>query len=348
MGCHKVTQEERIVPPDKFDVVCAKCHAAQIPKKDLVLVRLPELDVNRIDPKKVREACHIPKDPSEGGAEDEEFVSISTETVSLVSAYLLNVPEDDPEVYSKNLQELILAMVEKSTAPLAELIDRHSPVPVAEKMLAGLNPEVIKRTACAWGLNVEYEPPAQASFGGWHADLLEIRYTPVGHKDPVAKSWVDFALTIAPHEKDSEKSERALALRDQMLSPKEGVGGCIKCHAVTAEKTKEGKEFLTVHWGYLGPRNRPYSKYSHKNHLDILGKGDTCMNCHLLNKDADYLSSFDAFAPGHFVSNFSSIERSTCLECHTEGKVKQNCQLCHVYHFKPGFKKDMLLAKHPS
>ena len=344
MDCHSVA-ENKIVNPGKFEVVCAKCHAFQIPLKDLVLVRLPELDKNRINRQAVLDTCGMPEERNSSSKKaEDEFISVSTETPSLVSAYLLNVPENEPEVYSQHLQDLIWKLAYKNTAPLATLIDNHSPVPIAEKMLMGLNPEVIKRAACAWALNVEYEPPAEASFGGWHADLLEIRYTPVGHKDTVAKSWIEFALAVAASEVNAEKSKRAIAMRDQMLSSKEGVGGCIKCHAVTAERSKEGRETLKIDWGYKGARNTPYVHFSHKSHLDILGKGNTCKNCHILNKNADYISSFDTFDRKKFVSNFFSINRKTCVECHAEGQVKQDCQLCHSYHLQPGFKKEMLLA----
>ncbi len=160
MVCHKVTQEEQIVSPDKFEGVCASCHEFQIPRKELVLMRLPELDRNRIDVEELKEACRLPRTRGEKiEEEDDEFVSISTESPSLISAYLLNVPEDDPESYSESLQDLILNLAVESTMPIADLINEHSPVPVAEKMLAGLNPEVLKRAACAWGLNVEYDPP---------------------------------------------------------------------------------------------------------------------------------------------------------------------------------------------
>ncbi len=345
MGCHQIMQDQ-IVNPDKYEVVCAKCHDFQIPRKELVLVRLPELDRDRIDRSTVRSACGIPdEDSANNKKEDEDFISISTESPSLVSAYLLNVPENEPEIYSQHLQELILNLAEESTAPLAQLLNDHSPVPIADKMLMGLNPEVLKRAACAWGLNVEYERPAEASFGGWHADLLEVRYTPTGHKDPVAKSWIEFALAVAASETDAEKLKHAIAMRDQMLSSKEGVGGCIKCHAVTQASSEKAEKILSIDWGYKGARNTPYVHYSHKNHLDLLGKGNTCKNCHLINKKADYLSSFDSFDSKKFVSNFYSINRETCVECHAEGQVNQECQLCHSYHFEPGFKKQMLLAE---
>ena len=232
VGCHNLTNEQDM-DTGKFEVICAKCHESQILTKDLVLLRLPELDKNRIDHKAIMKACDIQKGDKRASNEDEEFLSISTDTPSLTTAYLLNIPEDDPERYSQKLQDLIMSLAEESTLPIAKLLDAHSPMPISEKMLAGLNPEVIKRAACAWGLNLEYDPPVKASFGGWYADLLEVRYTPVNHKDPVALSWIKFALDVPSSETDDMKRARAIALSDQMLSPKEGVGGCMKCHTMS-------------------------------------------------------------------------------------------------------------------
>jgi hypothetical protein len=351
-GCHKMMNEQDM-DSGKFEVICAKCHESQILSKDLVLLRLPELDKNRINRKTIMKACGI---KSKGARkEEEEFLSISTDTPSLTTAYLLNIPEDDPKGYSQKLQDLILSLAQESTMPIAKLIDARSPMPIAEKMLAGLNPEVIKRAACAWGLNLEYDPPAQASFGGWHADLLEVRYTPVNHKDPVALSWIKFALDVPASETDDMKRTRAIAMRDQMLSSKVGVGGCMKCHTIDASSSEDKEETYSIHWGYRGYKSQPYSQYSHKSHMDVVGTGDTCKSCHVLNKDSTHgsLSSGSGSDKINFNkpdskpigSNFNSINRNTCTTCHTKGKVRQDCQLCHLYHLKPGYRENLLLTE---
>ncbi len=349
-GCHQLTKEETM-GSGKFEVICAECHKPQIISKDLVLIRLPELDKNRIDRKTILKACGIQSKDKGVSKEDEEFLSISTDTPSLTTAYLLNIQEDDPEGYSQKLQDLILSMAQDSVMPIAKLINSHSPTPIADKMLAGLNPEVIKRAACAWGLNLEYDPPAKASFGGWHADLLEVRYTPVDHEDPVALSWIKFALSVVPSgEPDEMKRKRAIAMRDQMLSIKKGVGGCAKCHVVNETVLEGGNKVPYIHWGYKESKSLSYSRYSHTSHLDVQGKGSTCETCHVLNKDAknkpalDKPGSKDKPAPLAFTSNFHAMTRQTCMECHTQGKVRQDCQLCHLYHLEPGFRGKMLLA----
>jgi hypothetical protein len=344
MGCHTLVNEQNF-QAGKFEVICAGCHQSQILKKDLVLIRLPELDKNRIDQKTIREACGIPNEPREPQTAGEEFLSISTDTPTLTTSYLLNIPEDDPEGYSKKLQDLILALAQESTSPIANLIDEHSPGPIAKQMLAGLNPEVIKRAACAWGLNAEYDPPAKASFGGWHADLLEVRYTPIDHKDPVAMSWIEFALAVPSGETDAMKKKRAIAMRDQMLSSKDGVGGCAKCHVIDATSSGNIDSALTVHWGYRESKHLPYLKFSHKSHLDVLGKGQACETCHTLSASSPSDTSTNASAPENIAKNFNSISRNTCRNCHAKGKVREDCQLCHLYHLEPGFKEKILLAR---
>ena len=341
MGCHQVTLSDREVRPQAFEMICVECHGSQIKKKELVLLRLPEFMQNYIDGDSLIQACNAPaQDKTE-----EEFLSVSTEIPALVSSFLLNVPEDDPETYEKPMQELIMAMAEESILPVEDLLNSQTENPLADKLLLGMNPEVLKRAACSWGLNLEYEPPAEAKFGGWYADMLEVRYKPIGHRDPVAKSWVEFALAVSTAQEDEDKATRALAMRDEIISAKEGVGGCVKCHAINETITKEGKKELEVEWNYKNVNNRPHSQYSHSSHIEIMGNNNSCSNCHILNSKADYMASFKSFDGTEWSSNFESIEKKTCMQCHVKSKINQDCQTCHVYHLNPRFKKKMFTVK---
>ena len=341
MGCHQVTLSDREVRPQAFEMICVECHGSQIKKKELVLLRLPEFMQNYIDGDSLIQACNAPaQDKTE-----EEFLSVSTEIPALVSSFLLNVPEDDPETYEKPMQELIMAMAEESILPVEDLLNSQTENPLADKLLLGMNPEVLKRAACSWGLNLEYEPPAEAKFGGWYADMLEVRYKPIGHRDPVAKSWVEFALAVSTAQEDEDKATRAIAMRDEVISDKEGVGGCVKCHAINETITKEGKKELEVEWKYKNVNNRPHSQYSHSSHIEIMGNNNSCSNCHILNSKADYMASFKSFDGTEWSSNFESIEKKTCMQCHVKSKINQDCQTCHVYHLNPRFKKKMFTVK---
>jgi hypothetical protein len=343
VGCHTITLSDREIRPEGYEVICAACHDSQITNKELILLRLPELVQDLIDQKSLVQACNFPESQAKM---DDEFLSISTEQPALVSAFLLNIPEDDPETYDQPLQDLISAMTEESSAPFADLIDGQTETAMSGRLLAGLNPEVLKRAACSWGLNLEYEPPAEARFGGWYADMLEIRYKPSGHSDPVAKGWVEFALAVSEKPVEDDKATRAVAMREQILSAKEGVGGCMKCHAVTEVKNAKGDSQLKVDWKYgKGDENRPFVRYSHNDHVEILGTKRSCTNCHILDKEADYLATFKEYDPSKWVSNFESIRKKTCMQCHSEDQINLECQKCHLYHFKPSFKKDMLTVK---
>lgn len=342
IGCHMITLEDREVRPSSYEIVCAACHDSQIKKKELILLRLPELVQNRIDRDSLVQACNFP----EGNVkEEEEFLSVSTEQPALVSAFLLNIPEDDPEIYDQPIQDLVLAMAEESSVPFAELIDSQTETPMSENLLMGLNPEVLKRAACSWGLNREYESPAEVRFGGWYTDMLEIRYKPSGHADPVVKSWLEFALAVSLNQKEEDKAARAIAMRDQILSAKDGVGGCIKCHAVSEVKNSKVGSHLAVAWKYESKSDSPYVLYKHENHIEILGTKGACSNCHILNKEVDYMASFKEYDPVNWVSNFEFISKKTCMQCHSESQIDLECQKCHLYHFKPSFKKDMLVVK---
>ncbi|MBC8284491.1 MAG: hypothetical protein H8E32_11810 [Nitrospinae bacterium] len=339
--CHTVTFSDREVRPQAFESICVDCHGSQIKKKDLVLLRLPEFMQNLIDQDALAQACNSLMEEKT----DDEFLSVSTEMPALVSTFLLNVPEDAPETYEQPLQDLIMAMAEESLLPIEDLLNSQTEKPMADRLLTGMSPEVLKRAACSWGLNLEYEPPAEAKFGGWYADMLEVRYKPTGHHDPVAKGWVEFALAVSTIQEDEEKTARAIAMRDQVISAKEGVGGCVKCHAVSETSTVDGKKKLEIEWNYKKGNNRPHSQYSHSSHIEIMGNKSSCSNCHILDDQAEYMASFKGFDATKWSSNFASIKRKSCVQCHTESQINQDCQSCHIYHLNPGFKKKMISAK---
>jgi len=72
-----------------------------------------------------------------------------------------------------------------------------------------------------------------------------------------------------------------------------------------------------------------------------LGPGATCTNCHALDREADYALSFKTWKAQKFASNFKPIGVKTCATCHSTEKVRENCQVCHVYHLGHAFKERM-------
>lgn len=368
-SCHTVDTAARAVAPASFDKTCAACHSDTIRERELVVLRLPEFEENLIDRDAVVEACGptleswellqenmaAMEEAIEYGdeveleeAEVEEYEAISLEEGDPISAYLMGMTADDMESYSEPMQEFIMRLVEEGPAPLAELVDAHADASVSPMMLSGLNTELVKRVACAWASNLEYEAPVDNTLGGWHAEALELRYAPVGHADSVAQAWIGFALATNANEGD-DNADNVEALHEVILDRKEGVGACTKCHAISENEdgTKQAE------WGYRPSQARPYTTYSHGAHITLLNPEGVnlmdpengCRTCHKLNEDASYQAAFDQSDPHHFQSNFFPIEQGTCAQCHSEGQVQQDCQLCHVYHADPGFDLRMVENK---
>ena len=93
------------------------------------------------------------------------------------------------------------------------------------------------------------------------------------------------------------------------------------------------------------PIYNPYVRYRHEDHIEILGTKSSCENCHIINKEVDYMATFKEYDPNNWASNFESIRKKTCMQCHSETQINLECQRCHMYHLKPSFKKDMLTVK---
>ncbi len=334
--CHRMEVADRVVASLGFESACAKCHADQIPKRNLVILRLPEFEETNFDREAVIEACG----PNPDFEEEEEYESISSDEISVIAAYMMGKPRDDAGEYGEAFQELVMGMAEDGTGPLVDIIEGSGAAVDPAVLLAGLNPEVTKRMACAWAANLEYELPAEPSFGGWYGDLLELVYQPSGHADPVLRGWLEFAAAAAGA--DEEMLARAEEMRAQLLSPKTGPGACIKCHAMTRD-VADGPP--RIEWRYHKDRIRSSQSYSHRNHLDLVDprgakladSGQGCTVCHKLDLEADFEGGYKDFNPQTYSSNFGSIKKETCVRCHSQGRVRQDCQLCHVYHTEPAF-----------
>lgn len=360
-ACHDVTTATNAVLPLSAAETCDSCHANQITQRDIVVFRLPELEASELDADAVREACGptladferleermAAMETGESMPDEEpaeEFESVSLDEMAPLASFLLDVEPDDMETYGQPVQDLVMAMAEEGAAPLAAVIEDRLGAP-AGVLLAGLSPELVKRVACAWAANVEYEPPADPDQGGWFGDYLELKYRPMAHVDPVIQGWINAALA-APAD-----DERAEGLREALLDPKEGPGACMKCHAVhDADAGTDGPP-LMVEWAFHAEDARPYHHYSHRSHLSLVQAGEAamatttagCQVCHSLDAEADFAASFDDTDPTTFASNFEGIRIETCADCHAERAVRADCRLCHRYHLEATFKPDMMGA----
>ena len=357
-GCHLVDKAERSVAISGFDEGCGACHGDQMESRELVMLRVPEFEENLFEYDDILEVCGPTMEQfevlqeqlelySEGEEpeidEEEEYESVG-EDVNEFLAYLLDVDVDDTEDYSEPVTTLIGELTSDGLDPLLDRISDVDNDNQGTTMLSGLSPELIKRVACAWAANIEYEPPAEPLASGWYGEYTEIRYRPLGHGDKTVQSWLEFAIASVS-EADEDRLDLALEFRDIVLDPKSGPGLCIKCHVVSAvdgDEISSDQSGLSIAWNYSPPRERAWSKYNHGPHLDILGKDVGCQNCHVLNNESSFSDSVAGYDQHPYESNFSNIKVETCAACHSPRQVKDDCLVCHEYHFEPGFKEQML------
>ena len=189
----------------------------------------------------------------------------------------------------------------------------------------------------------EVRPSEDRAYGGgWYRDNYEIYYRPTDHADRFLKAWLDFSAGV-------DQSASIFGL----LSADNAPGGCIACHSIddtdhgdTQINTQNTQSKISVNWRGHTPRahQRSFTQFSHVSHINLVGNmpnsDQGCITCHNLNKQADYLSSFDDYDASTFKSNFNNIDNAVCADCHTEDKTQQNCLTCHNYHvgdFPPNY-----------
>ena len=276
---------------------------------------------------------------------------MSENKLSRVNAYLLGVPYDNMDEYSKSMQDFVVRLADEGSAPVAEMIDERAGAPLSGMLLSGLSPELVTRIACAWANNYEFVPRIEHELGGWHADEdgLSLRYAPAGHGDGVAKSWINFAL-FSMTEEDDDYANYAESMRQTLLFnpiPGKRFGACTKCHAIL----DDGGE-LIIEWRYRRSEARRYTNYSHNVHFTIFNPEGVsvmdpdrgCRTCHKINDEATYGEAFEQSDSHNFQSNFFPVSLDTCARCHDDEQAPQNCQLCHVYHLEPSV--DLRIDRH--
>lgn len=266
--------------------------------------------------------------------EDEEYEPASSETLAPIAAAILGIDGEEHDEYKEPVADLVNALLGEGVSALTEVIEKAGGNP--DLMLHGLSSELASTAAAAWAGNREYEPLTDSAKKGWSASEFSLIYRAPAHADPVMKAWLTFA---AAKGNDS--------MRAELLSRTEGAGACAKCHSVSQIGTStdgqgETTAQMKVEWPPFEHAPRPFVKYLHKPHINLLGPGSWCTTCHKINEKAEFDAAYNQFDPLVFASNFKSVGKSTCVECHGGGQVSQTCQLCHTYHQDPGFKKAML------
>lgn len=164
-----------------------------------------------------------------------------------------------------------------------------------------------------------------AEFGGWYRMDYSILYKPTGHKDGFLRSWLDFSGRLSgPAESDLVKPVFAL------LSSKDAQGQCTKCHSVDQGKGAS----RSVNWSpsALTTRASKFTAFNHEPHFGLVAGKNGCLTCHALDDKAGFMDSYKALDPKRFRSNFKSVKKQTCSECHGNNVAREDCLLCHTYH----------------
>lgn len=166
-----------------------------------------------------------------------------------------------------------------------------------------------------------------AASGGWYRQDYAILYRPAGHKDKFMAAW----LRLTARQSASDDASNAVFAA---LTHKDAQGACSKCHSIdTGANTGRSVNFSPAKAADAAGR---FTRFSHEPHMAVMpNSGITdkgCLGCHALQKDSPYLKSFEQGNPASFASNFTPVKAEICRSCHTEGKARQDCQLCHSYH----------------
>lgn len=138
------------------------------------------------------------------------------------------------------------------------------------------------------------EPDALATFSAWLRDLSSVKdwmeasidlsggrwtlrtpsslyYRPTGHADPFLTAWLDYAAARYGRNRAAAMIFDELSGRRQGL----GVGACMKCHTVDAERDLGGGKAVLVNWKGR-PEQREFTKFNHTPHLKLMD----CAQCH--------------------------------------------------------------------
>ncbi len=167
--------------------------------------------------------------------------------------------------------------------------------------------------------------------GGWtRADAsLTLGYRPAAHADPFMKLWLELARAARRSGSTEVDLFGSLAGTSDKVAP----GRCMKCHTANTESGN------LLHWQGRrpDPARRATARFSHASHFHLL-KEKNCVTCHRLDfsgSSEEFLAAFEYYNPDgskRMVSNFRSINKSACAQCHTRERAGENCLDCHNYH----------------
>ncbi|MEQ1521505.1 MAG: hypothetical protein ABL936_09575, partial [Aestuariivirga sp.] len=185
-------------------------------------------------------------------------------------------------------------------------------------------PDPQTQAAPVSSIESDVEPESWAEYGGWYRQDYAIFYRPTGHKDKFIYSWLFLTGPQAPKGDTSP----AAAVFD-FLTGKDAQGSCTKCHSV--DDTRGKGRVVNFSPASLKSKQGHFTNFIHEPHMGIPDNRG-CQTCHKLEKGRPYLKSYEQRDPQNFVSSFGPVKNELCQTCHTSGKARQDCLLCHKYH----------------
>ena len=185
-----------------------------------------------------------------------------------------------------------------------------------------------KDAAAVISIDSDIDPESWAEYGGWYRQDYAIYYRPTGHKDKFIFSWLFLTGPQAPKEGPKGDKSPAAAVFDA-LTGKDAQGACTKCHSVDDLQAKG--RIVNFSPASLESKQGRFTNFIHEPHFTVTGDRG-CLACHSLEKGRPYLKSYEQGNPQMFASDFGAVKKDVCQTCHTSGKSRQDCVLCHSYH----------------
>lgn len=219
---------------------------------------------------------------------------------------------------------------------LSRLAGRAVNGAAVDEWLAALPAPVLTEAARRWGLlgedpaagpatlRTDWQPgPLDAQGRWWLTPDARLEYRSSGHRDPLARAFLDLAGACAP-------DAPALAALQRVFA-----SSCTKCHELEVAPGRAP----VVHWTALHAqkRMRGLTQFSHRPHDQLPEVAQGCVSCHRPRWTAaeEERQRARSRGEGSFLLLAGFDSRAGCSSCHAPERVEDGCLTCHTYHAVP-------------
>ena len=272
--------------------------------------------------------------PSDPADQSDDLLFPTAEELRGIAKEAPSAAKEAPSGAAGGSSDAANAKLDSGAPPSAA--DTRAPTAPAKSADAAAAP----RGGAASEISIEsdVDPESWAEYGGWYRQDHAIYYRPVGHKDKFIFSWL---VLTGPHATKGDTSPAAAVFDG--LTGKDAQGACTKCHSVDDIQGKG--RIVNFAPASAAAKTGRFTKFVHEPHFAITGDRG-CLTCHALEKGRPYLKSYEQGNPKVFASDFGAVNKDLCQTCHTAGKSRQDCLLCHSYHVN-GVTTPMMSTKLP-